>query len=219
MKKLLGTMLLCTIIASACNAAIIISQYYEGTSFNKWIEIFNSGSAGVDLTAGSYQLGQWNNASRQGWKTGVAPNFVLALSNTIGAAQCFIYAHSAAVLPAYATSIANTRNSSVINFNGDDSVVLYTGSSYNSANIVDAFGVTVTTTTGSPFVDTSYSRKTTISTGVNTDFNATDWVKYTLAQVEAAGSTEIAYISYHTIPEPALVLMVPVAVGLLLRRK
>lgn len=217
MKKIIGTLVVCALIASACNAAIIISQYYEGdTGNNKWIEIFNSGSAGVDLTAGSYRLGLWQNTARQGWKGAVAPTQNMALSGTLNAGSCFIYAHSSATLPAYATSIANTRNSNVINFNGDDSVVLYTGSSYNSANIIDAFGVSATS--GSPFGDQSWSRKVTISSGTTSDFNSEDWVNYTLADVENAASTAIAYISYHQIPEPALLVLTPVLFTLLLRR-
>jgi len=210
----------CALIASACNAAIIISQYYEGAGFNKWIEIFNAGSADVDLTVGSYRLGLWSNsANNQGWKGTAAPNGNMALSGTLQAGKCFIYANSSATLPAYATSIANTKNNTVINFNGDDSVVLYTGSSYNSANIIDAFGVTRTSgSSGSPFAEQSYSRKTTISTGTTTDFNASDWVNYTLTDVEDAASTAIAYISYHQIPEPALLVLTPVLFTLLLRR-
>ena len=39
--------------------------------------------------------------------------------------------------PAYA--VANVASNNLL-FNGDDSVVLYTGSIYNFANVVDAFG-------------------------------------------------------------------------------
>jgi hypothetical protein len=81
------------------------------------------------------------------------------------------------------------------------------------------FGVTRTAgTASSPFSDQSYERKITISTGTSADFNSDDWNNYTLATVDAAASTDIAYIGYHMIPEPAGLLGL-VLLSFFLRRK
>lgn len=218
MKRLICIALASCAITLSCHSAIIISQYYEGASFNKWIELFNTGSAAVDLEAGSYRLGLWANAIRTGWKGTSAPSVSMALTGTLNPGQCYVIQHTGAVLPSYASG---TGNSSVINFNGDDSVVLYvhTGAPYNSALVVDAIGATMTGTLGSPLAEASYSRKTTISTGVNTDFDTNDWEQFTLAYVnDPASSTEIAYIGFHIIPEPAALLLLPAAL-LFFRRK
>lgn len=68
MNKLIALGLVC--FASAASGQIFISQYYEGTSNNKWIELYNAGASSVDLGAGGYRLGLWSNAAaRQSWKT------------------------------------------------------------------------------------------------------------------------------------------------------
>ena len=174
---------------ASTSGALIISQYYEGTSYNKWIEIYNSGSAAVDLAAGEYYLGSWNNASREDWKTGVAPTKSVALTGTIAAGGTYLVNDSRATLPAYATA----NLSYTLDYNEDDSVVLYTGATYAFANVVDAFGLLSATAK-----DKSFVRKDTITAGVNTDFNAADWDTFTLAEVEAAAESTNERIGYHS---------------------
>src|SRR5690606_35138433 len=116
-----------------------ISQYYEGASNNKWIELYNATASTIDLTAGDYRLGQWNNTSRELWKSGTAPNSTLVLTGTIAPGGTFLIRHTSAVLPSYAN--AQMTNGTVMGFNGDDSVVLYTGSTYAVSAIIDSFGL------------------------------------------------------------------------------
>jgi hypothetical protein len=60
---------------SSASGELIISQYYEGASNNKWIEIYNPGSSAVDLLAGGYRLGLWSNVgNREAGRRQVAPN-------------------------------------------------------------------------------------------------------------------------------------------------
>ena len=195
----------------SCNASLIISQYYEGASSDKWIEIYNPGVAAVDLTAGSYRLGLWSNASREAWKSSTAPNSTAALTGSIAPGATLLLKNSAAALPAYASGTAHTA----VNFNGDDSVVLYTGAVFAFANVVDAFGALANS-----FADKSFTRKSTVTTGVNTDYNAADWNEHTLAVVAGATSTTPEYLGYHTttaVPEPASAGLL--ALGLLLLRR
>jgi len=177
---------------AATSGNLIISQYYEGASNNKWIEIYNPGSQAIDLPGGGYRLGQWNGANREGWKTGVAPSSSIALSNSIAAGGTFLIMNNSAVLPAYAVA-DQMGGTAVMGFNGDDSLVLYTGATFDFANVVDAVGFTANTA-----ADTSYVRKNTITTGVNTDFNAEDWDVFTLAAVESASATANEYLGYHS---------------------
>jgi len=58
----------------------------------------------------------------------------------------FLYSNSSAVLPSYV--VADVKNTTTINFNGNDSVALYTGTTFATANLVDAIGFTNTGGTG-----------------------------------------------------------------------
>ena len=178
-----------TFVESSTSGALIISQYYEGTGYNKWIEIYNPGSSAVDLAAGEYRLGQFSNENRETWKTDGTPSLTVPLSGSIPAAGTYLVGHSSASNPVYA--VAN--QTAGWGFNGDDSVVLYTGGTYAFANVVDAFGLT-----GNTAKDKSFVRKTSVTSGVNTDFNAADWDEFTLAQVEEAGATVNERVGYHS---------------------
>jgi hypothetical protein len=78
-------------------------------------------------------------------------------------------------------------------------VVLYTGATYSYANVVDAFGMITNTAQ-----DKSFVRKSTITAGVNTDFNADDWDQFTNAEVDAAAESTNERLGYHSTGAPAL---------------
>ncbi|MBN1269298.1 MAG: lamin tail domain-containing protein [Kiritimatiellae bacterium] len=207
MKKMLVAVLLVSWVISA-NADIIISQYYEGTSYNKWVELYNTGGSAVDLSAGNYYLGLWSNASREGWKGATGPNSTIALSGTLAAGATYLLSHSSATAPTYVS--ADLTSSTVCNFNGDDSLVLYVGSTYAFANVVDAFGLT-----GSGYADISYVRDPSISTGVNTDFNSDDWVQYAYTDVDTSNGTSRDLGQHAVIPEPMTASLFGIALAIL----
>ena len=194
--------LLALLAAASVRADIIISQYYSGAiGADKWLELCNTGSAAVDLTADSYQLGLWLNNNRQNWKSGAAPTRTMSLSGTIPAGGTYLLSYDATSAPSYAQP-ANATSTTVINFNGDDSVVVFRQSTYAFANVVDAFG-RIDTDTAS-YATRSFVRKAGITTGVNTDFNAADWTEYTLAQVDGATAGTTERLGFHvSVPEPA----------------
>ena len=184
MKKWIVGLACLGMLTMSSMGGLIISQYYEGSSYNKWIEVYNPGPGSVDLDAGGYYVGCWNNDNREGWKTSTAPTRNVAMTGTLAAGETYLLSESRAVLPTYAT--ANVTFTP--DFNGDDSVILYTGETFDFANVVDAFGVT-----GSGYANTSYVRSNTVTTGVNTDFNAADWVQYSNTEVDdAVADTEQA---------------------------
>lgn len=140
-------------MASHAPATLLISQYYEGpagSGNSKFIELQNTGTTPLSLDA--YWLAQFNNNNRDGWMTGGTPSsFIQLPAVELAPGAYFLIKHADAVSPAYAVTDANLavpgspNNTAVLNFNGDDSVVLYEGNDFgNKATIRDAFTVTST---------------------------------------------------------------------------
>lgn len=115
-------------IASPALAAppteLFFSEYIEGSSFNKAVEIYNGKGAAVDLS--TYTVELYSNGA-------ASPSQSVALSGTLADGDVFVIAHAAA--DAAILAVADATSSAVINFNGDDAVVLR-----NNGVVVDAFG-------------------------------------------------------------------------------
>ncbi|HPJ56645.1 MAG TPA: lamin tail domain-containing protein [Kiritimatiellia bacterium] len=173
---------------------LILSQYYEGSGDNKWIELYNPGAVPVDLDAAGYRLGLWQNAGREGWKTGTAPAIATVLTGTVAPGSTYLVSHGAAAAPAYA--VANVASNGLI-FNGDDSVVLYTGTEYNFANVVDAIGLLSNTAANCSLV-----RAPTICCGVHTDFDADDWIRFEYTAVDTADVEVPERLGWHGVAQP-----------------
>ncbi|MGS2613291.1 lamin tail domain-containing protein [Micromonospora sp. LZ34] len=99
--------------ASAAPTDLFISEYVEGSSNNKAIELYNGTGAAVDLAAGGYQLQLYFNGS-------TTPTNV-PLTGSVAAGEVFVFAHASAG-PAILAQADQTT--SVGLFNGDDAVVL-----------------------------------------------------------------------------------------------
>ncbi|WP_249138549.1 ExeM/NucH family extracellular endonuclease [Phycicoccus avicenniae] len=108
---------------------LVVSEYVEGSSFNKALEIYNGTGADIDLSGGGYRLELYSNGS-----SGVTSS--LALTGTVAAGDVFVAAHPSAD-PAILAQ-ADVTNGGVVNFNGDDAVVLRKGGATGS--VVDSFG-------------------------------------------------------------------------------
>lgn len=173
---------------------LILSQYYEGSGDNKWIELFNPGAEPVDLDAAGYRLGLWQNAGRAGWKTGTAPAIATVLTGTVAPGSTYLVSHGAAAAPAYAA--ANVASNGLV-FNGDDSVVLYTGAEYDFANVVDAIGLPSNTAANCSLV-----RAPAICCGVQTDFDADDWIRFEYSAVDTADVKVPERLGWHGIAPP-----------------
>lgn len=110
---------------SAQPTDLFISEYVEGSSFNKALEFYNGTSSAIDLGAGQYVLQVYFNGSTSATS--------VALSGTISAGAVFVAAHTSATL-----GITPDLSSSVVNFNGNDAVVLRKGGP--AGPIVDVIG-------------------------------------------------------------------------------
>lgn len=172
---------------------LFISQYYEGTSNNKWIELYNASGSSIDLGAGGYRIGIWANAAREGWKSGTAPGSSIVLSGTIPAGGVFLLRNSSASLPGYATA---DQSSGSVTFTGDDTVALYLGATYSTTGLVDSIGLTANS-----LQDTSIVRKPGALTGNTalTDYSASDWNTYANTSVDSASSGASEYIGSHNV--------------------
>ncbi|MEC8418321.1 MAG: endonuclease, partial [Pseudomonadota bacterium] len=105
--------------------SVYISEYIEGGSYNKAIELFNSSSEAVSLSG--YELVMLSNGA-----TADSDRKVLALEGEIAAGGVATFANSRAVA---ALTEGSVINNSVINFNGDDYIELV----YNG-EVVDSLG-------------------------------------------------------------------------------
>ncbi|KAI2489370.1 Lamin Tail Domain [Fragilaria crotonensis] len=111
--------------ASAANE-LVISEYIEGTSNNKAIELCNPSSSAVNLATDNYVLFISFNG---GTSTSTIP-----LSGTVPAGGSFVIANNQA-----STNILSKANqtSSSLSFNGDDAIVLKVGA---AGTVVDSYG-------------------------------------------------------------------------------
>ncbi len=134
-RRLLAAVLACGAVitaliagagASAAPGELFFSEYVEGTSFNKAIEIFNGTGAPVDLGANGYKIELYSNGA-------TAVSATLALTGTVANGDVFVAAHPSANATILAQ--ADATSATAINWNGDDAVVLRKGST-----IVDVIG-------------------------------------------------------------------------------
>lgn len=177
------------------SAQVLITQYYEGSSNNKHIEIQNTGGTAADLSG--YTLTVWSNANTEAWKVdgGSATNSLDLTGVTLPAGASYLVSNSSAALPAYAGT--GDVTSSVTFFNGDDSVVLYNGTVGTVADIVDAVAFTDSGNEGS---NTSFYRLTN-GTGFDTTGGSTVldyptvWGTKTNAEVDSALASDDWYLN------------------------
>jgi hypothetical protein len=94
---------------------LFISEYIEGSSFNKAIELYNPTAETLDLSTGLYSLELYSNGS-------ITPNNSLNLVGLIAPGETLILVHGSANQTLL--NLADVTNSFVINFNGDDAIVL-----------------------------------------------------------------------------------------------
>ncbi|MBL0146166.1 MAG: lamin tail domain-containing protein [Chitinophagaceae bacterium] len=146
MQKLKPFLLLAFILLQfTTNAQVIISQYYEGTGTNKWIELTNLGTAAVNTASPQLKLGIWSVGGSTGniVFTGAA-TATMNLTVTIPAKGSVLIGNTGngtEVSYLTAASAAQTSNT-VINFNGNDGIALLSASNV----VLDRFGTGINAT-------------------------------------------------------------------------
>lgn len=110
--------------AATTASDLFISEYIEGSSMNKAVEMYNGTGASVNLS--SYSLSLYSNGS-------MYPQSEVNLSGTLANGETFVVYHGSAATAIKAEG--DLRNDSVINFNGDDALVLE-----KSGAVIDSVG-------------------------------------------------------------------------------
>lgn len=172
-------------VGTETGSPLLITQYHEGFSNNKYIELTNVSDSEIDLV--NFILTRWSNASTENFKTdGSFPSSQLALSGILPAGASYIVANPSATTPVAAGAADVT--SDITFYNGNDSVVLYQGDTGETANIVDAISVTADGNEGN---DTSVVRQNTLN-GFNLDAGSTFrdfpvvWQEVSIGEVDGA---------------------------------
>ena len=119
----LNMLLLAMLLAPAVHAEPFISEYVEGSSNNKALEIYNPADVALDLSG--YSIKVFSNGATTAGKT-------VTLSGTLAAKGTLVLTDTASVAALAAKSNMTFGTS---NFNGDDAIALYKG-----ADLIDVFG-------------------------------------------------------------------------------
>lgn len=186
-------------LANMVSANVIISQYYEGSSLNKWLEITNVGTEAVDLSNPQVYLCVFNNNAADDPSIN-PPNSSYTFNSgdgtdVIDPGESFLFRDNGAVVPEYAIGIAT----SVSSFNGDDLVILSTTNDETAwANRIDVVGNG--TSWGS---NTSFYRNFAIM-DPNPNFDFAEWTEVSNSTVDNAadGTTERLGVHLYNAGEP-----------------
>ena len=144
---------------------LFFSEYIEGTSNNKALEIYNGTSSAVDLTAQGYNIQMYFNGS-------ASAGLTINLSGTVVPGDVFVLAHSSASATILAQ--ADQTNGSGW-FNGDDAVVLRRGTTI--IDVIGQIGFDPGTEWGTGLTstaDNTLRRKSSVSAGDSNGGDAFD---------------------------------------------
>jgi predicted extracellular nuclease len=111
--------------SAAAPSELFISEYVEGSSNNKALEIYNGTGAPVDLSAAKYDVQVFANG-------GTSATSTIPLTGAVASGDVYVLANSSAV-SAILTQADQTSGSA--NWNGDDAVVLR-----KDGAVIDVFG-------------------------------------------------------------------------------
>lgn len=161
---------------------LFLSEYVEGASNNKYLEVFNGTGAAVDLS--DYQLVLYANGA-------VVPTNNVTLSGTLANGAVVVYKNSGATV-----YTGDAINSAAANYNGDDAVALRRISTNSYVDVFGSIGHdpgTAWTADGLSTLDRTLVRKPAVSTGLTenpaTTFPtlATEWIGLPINDVSDLG--------------------------------
>lgn len=177
---------------------LFISQYVEGSNFEKYLEIYNNTGASVNLA--DYEIRAFHNGACDN----NTPTFTIALSGTLADQATYVVANSNAVL--FTGVDFYTAN---LQFNGDDAVTLY---NEVSSAYADIFG-SICNDPGASWNDTIFNtenrtltRKACVYNGITVNPNLpgasgfptlfTEWIQDTTNVVAGLGAHSVSALTY-----------------------
>jgi len=170
---------------------LYFSEYVEGTSNNKYLEIFNGGSSAANLA--DYQVRLFANGAATPTQTQSLGSLTGGPATLAAGATLVLAGTSAAlVLPAGVASFP----SGALAFNGDDALGLW---KVSAAAYVDIFGVigsdpgTAWTDGGTTTLNSTLRRATSVTSGVTSNpatfaTLASEWTMFPVDTVDGLGS-------------------------------
>jgi len=182
-------------IAAATATDLIISEYIEGSSNNKALEIYNG--TGVDVDLSDYTIHLYSNGA-----TVPSTTYILEMSGTLANGDVYIVANSGAA--AEVLAIADIT-STVTYYNGDDAVVLYKESTTTNVDIIGCIGEdpgTAWTSGNHSTVEQTLVRKFSVTAGVSTNPAAgfptleTEWDSHPQDTFAYLGSHAMGTLNY-----------------------
>lgn len=165
---------------SPSDGGVFISEYIEGSSYNKAIEIFNNTGAAIDLSQLTLSLCP-NGAA--------TPEKNMTFSGTLENRAAYVVCHKSSDADILAVANKIEDPASVIYFNGDDVVQLY----YNG-ELVDCIGNAPHPNDNYFVKDVTLVRKAEYISG-STTYSETEWDSY--------AKDTFSYLGSHTAAEAA----------------
>ncbi len=193
MKKISTFFIIAFLLGSFTSfGQVIISQIYEGASYNKVIEITNLGTAAVDLASPQLTIKTFNNKT----DNTAAATYTHNLTGTLNPGQCFLIRHGATALPTYVLTYTPGDTNMCANFNGTGASSAPTASTdiiclYNGTTLVDVFSWGTF-----QYSNQSYYRNA-IVTAPNPTWTVGEWTTVTNTAVDNAAINTIERLGYH----------------------
>lgn len=185
-----------TSVEAATTASdLFISEYIEGSSLNKAIEIYNGTGAAIELSP--YSVALYANGS-------TSAQSEMALSGTVASGGTVVLYHGDA--DAAMQAKGDLQNNSVINFNGDDALVLE-----KDGTPIDSIGQVGTRIENTKDVTLVRSPDLNAGDGIVDDpFDpSTEWIAYPANTFEHLGSHTMNGYGETPLPSPELQPMEP----------
>jgi hypothetical protein len=198
---LITGVLFCFLFSYGQTSDLIISEYIEGSSNNKYLEIYNGTGSAINLS--DYEVQIFSNGA-------TTPSSTISLSSTLANGNVYVIANSSAT----AWSGIPDLSTGSLNFNGDDAVALY---KISTSSFVDIFGNigcdpgSAWSGGGNSTQNKTLIRNATVCSGVTTDSPlncpfptlGTEWTQLNQDDVSNLG-THTANCSCSPLSEPTV---------------
>ncbi len=207
LMRSLVLVLLSFLLPSPVKADLFFSEYIEGSSNNKALEIYNGTGSSIDLTDGNYAIKLYFNGATN-------PGLSIPLNGSLANGDVFVVAHSSAQAE-FLAQADQTVGATL--FNGDDAIALFKGTEI--IDVIGQIGFDPGTEWGTGVIstaDNTLRRKPSVMVGDPIGSNAFDpsieWEGFATDTVDGLGT----HAGASPVPVPAAIwLFGPGLVGLL----